>query len=136
MDSLEYLLKAFDGMGEPVLFPVEIWCQIFPYMDEASIRNASAACKLFFEIVRGSEKYSGHVKIKQIDLSQLVMKIKSEEWTWQRWPCLKTLEIPIQLEYPAPTYKDWAGKKVTILKSKFLMVKSSELFKSFYLHFT
>ena len=104
MDSLEYLWKSSDGMAEPVLFPVEIWCQIFPYMDEASIRNASAACKLFFEIVRGSEKYSGHVKIRQIDLSQLVMKIKSEEWTWQRWPCLKILEIPIQLEYPAPTY--------------------------------
>jgi len=97
-------LKSFDGMAEPVLLPVEIWCQIFPYMDEASIRNSSAACRLFFEIVRGSEKYSGHVIFKQIDLSQLVIKIKSEEWTWQRWPCLKTLEIPIQLEYPAPTY--------------------------------
>ena len=84
-------------MAEPVLLPVEIWCQIFPYMDEASIRNASAAWRLFFEIVRGSEKYSGHVILKQIDLSQIVIKIKSEEWTWQRWPCLKTLEIPIQL---------------------------------------
>ena len=91
-------------MAEPVLLPVEIWCQIFQYIDEASIRNASAACRLFFEIVRGSEKFSGHVKFRQIDLSQLVMKIKSEEWTWQRWPCLKILEIPIQLEYPAPTY--------------------------------
>ena len=84
-------------MAEPVLLPVEIWCQIFPYMDEASIRNASAACRLFFEIVRCSEKNSGHVILKQIDLSQIVIKIKSEEWTWQRWPCLKTLEIPIQL---------------------------------------
>ena len=91
-------------MAEPVLLPVEIWCQIFQYMDEASIRNASAACRLFFEIVRGSEKYSGHVILKQIDLSQLVVKIKSEEWTWQRWPYLKTLEIPIQLQHPAPTY--------------------------------
>ena len=96
MDSLEYLWKSSDGMVEPILLPVEVWCQIFPYMDEASIRNASATCKLFFEIVRGSEKFSGHVKFRQIDLSQLVMKIKSEDWTWQRWPCLKTLEIPIQ----------------------------------------
>ena len=30
--------------------------------------------------------------------------------------------------------KDWPGKKVTILQSRFLMVKSSELFESFYLH--
>ena len=38
----------------------------------------------------------------------------------------------------APTFygyiKDWPGKKVTILKSRLLMVKSSEIF--FYLHFT
>jgi hypothetical protein len=91
-------------MTEPVLLPVEIWCQIFPYMDEVSIRSASAACRLFFEIVRGSEKYSGYVILKQIDLCQLAIKIKSEEWMWQRWPCLKTLEIPIQSEYPPPTY--------------------------------
>ena len=104
MDSLEYLWKSSDGMAEPILLPVEIWCQIFPYMDEASIRNASAACRLFFEIVRSSEKYSGHVILKQIDLRQLVKRIKSEEWTWQRWPCLKKLEIPIRLECPAPTY--------------------------------
>ena len=45
--------------------------------------------------------------------------------------------ITIFLLHPfSQILKDWAGKKVTILKSKFLMVKSSELFKSFYLHFT
>ena len=32
--------------------------------------------------------------------------------------------------------KDWPGKKVTILWLKFLIVKSWELYKSFYLHFT
>ena len=87
-------------MAEPVLLPVEIWCQIFLYMDGASTRNASAVCRLFFGILRGDERYSGHVILKQINLSQLVMKIKSKEWTWERWPCLKILEIPIQLGYP------------------------------------
>ena len=87
-------------MAEPVLLPVEIWCQIFLYMDGATTRNASAVCRLFFGILRGDEKYSGHVILKQINLSQLVMKIKSKEWTWERWPCLKILEIPIQLGYP------------------------------------
>ena len=91
-------------MSEPVLLPVELWCQIFLYMDGASTRNASAVCRLFFGILRGDEKYSGHVILKQINLSQLVMKIKSEELTWERWPCLKRLEIPIQLEYPDHTY--------------------------------
>ena len=87
-------------MTEPVLLPVEIWCQIFSYLDKTSIRSVSATCTLFFGIVRGEEKFSGHVILKQIDLGQLLMKIKSSEWTRERWPCLKTLEIPIQLKYP------------------------------------
>jgi hypothetical protein len=32
--------------------------------------------------------------------------------------------------------KDWAGKKVTILYSKFFIVKSSGIIQFFYLHFT
>ena len=32
--------------------------------------------------------------------------------------------------------KDWAGKKVTILYSKVLIVKSSGIIQFFYLHFT
>ena len=87
-------------MTEPVLLPVEIWYQIFSYLDKTSIRSVSATCTLFFEIVRGDEKFSGHVILKQIDLGQLLIKIKSSEWTRERWPCLKTLEIPIQLKYP------------------------------------
>ena len=80
-------------MADPVLLPAEIWCHIFLYMDGASTRNASAVCRLFFGILRGDERYSGHVILKQINLSQLVMKIKSKEWTWERWPCLKILEM-------------------------------------------
>ena len=87
-------------MAEPVFLPVEIWCQIFSYLDQSSIRNVSATCTLFFGIVRGDEKLSGHVILKQINLRQLLTKIKSAEWTWERWPCLKTLEIPIQHQYP------------------------------------
>ena len=87
-------------MAEPVFLPVEIWCQIFSNLDQTSIRNVSATCTLFFEIVRSDEKLSGHVILKQINLRRLLTKIKSAEWTWERWPCLKTLEIPIQLQYP------------------------------------
>ena len=46
--------------------------------------------------------------------------------------------------YPKPEYKnpvnctnkDWPGKKVTILKSRLLMVKSSEMILFFHLHFS
>ena len=88
-------------MAVPFLFPFEIWCQIFSYLDETSIRNVSATSTLFFGIVRNDEKFSGHVILKQIDLRQLVTKIESAEWTWERWPCLKIFEIPIQLKSSA-----------------------------------
>ena len=87
-------------MAEPIFLPVEIWCQIISYLDQTSIRNVSATSTLFFGIVRGDEKLSGHVILTQISLRQILTKIKSAEWTWDRWPCLKTLEIPIQLQYP------------------------------------
>ena len=88
-------------MGLPFLLPFEIWREIFSYLDETSIRNVSATSTLFFGIVRSDEKFSGHVILKRINLRQLVIKIESEEWTWDRWPCLKILEIPIQLKYSA-----------------------------------
>ena len=88
-------------MAVPFLLPSEIWRQIFSYLDKTSIRNVSATSTLFLEIVRSDEKFSGHVILKHINLRQLVMKIESAEWTWERWPCLKILEIPIQLKYSA-----------------------------------
>ena len=87
-------------MAEPVFLPVEIWCQIFSYLDQTSIRNVSATCNLFFGIVRGDEKLSGHIILTQINLRRLLTEIECAEWTWERWPCLKILEIPIQLQYP------------------------------------
>ena len=43
------------------------------------------------------------------------------------------MQIPNLAMHQLTFTKDWAGKKVTILQSKFLMVKSSELFKSSYI---
>ena len=85
-------------MAEPVFLPVEIWCQIFSYLGQTSIGNVSATCNRFFGIVRGDEKLSGHIVLTKIDLRQLVRKIESGEWTWDRWSCLKILEIPIQIK--------------------------------------
>ena len=85
-------------MAVPLILPFEIWCQIFSCLDQTSIRNVSATCNRFFGIVRGDEKLSGHIILTKIDLRQLVKKIESEEWTWDRWSCLKILEIPIQIK--------------------------------------
>ena len=84
-------------------------------MDQTSIRNVSATCTRFFEIVRGDENLSGHIILTQINLRQLVIKIESAEWTWERWPCLKILEIPIQLKYYSAEF-DTIGEALDPIK--------------------
>ena len=77
------------------MLPNEIWCYIFSYLDEKSLKTIASICKLFFEIVRGNEKLSGCIILKSVMLKDLAVKIKNSEWIWERWPSLKTLKIPI-----------------------------------------
>ena len=86
--------------------PTEIWSQIFLYLDGKSRRSVTATCKKFFVIVRGNEKTSGLLVLKAITLKNLSEKIESEEWNWERWPCLKTLKIPLSTLKGVNPYKD------------------------------
>lgn len=81
------------------MLPSEIWCHIFCYLDEKFLQTIASTCKLFFELVRGSEKLSGCIILKSVRLKDLAIKIKNYEWIWDRWPSLKTLKIPLQFEY-------------------------------------
>ena len=81
------------------MLPNEIWYHIFLYLDEKSLRNITSTCKLFFELIRGSEKLSGCIILKSVTLKDLATNIKNSEWIWDRWPSLKTLKIPLQYEY-------------------------------------
>ena len=62
------------------LLPNEIWCYIFSYLDEKSLKTIASICKLFFEIVRGNEKLSGCIILKSVPLNDLAIKIKNSEW--------------------------------------------------------
>ena len=76
--------------------PTEILCQIISYLDEKSTRSVLFTCKRLFHLVRGNGRFSGHVTLNSIDLKNLLEKIKSAEWNWERWPCLETLKIPLK----------------------------------------
>ena len=76
--------------------PSEILCQIISYLDEKSIRSVLFTCKQLFHLVRGNGRFSGHVTLNSIDLKNLLEKIESAEWNWERWSCLKTLKIPLK----------------------------------------
>ena len=87
-------LKEQSQMAKFML-PNEIWCHIFSYLDEKSLRTIASICKVFFDLVRGNEKLSGCIILKSVGLNDLAIKIKNSEWIWERWPSLKTLKIPI-----------------------------------------
>ena len=43
--------------------PNEILCQIISYLDVKSIRSVLFTCKQLFHLVRGNERFSGHVTL-------------------------------------------------------------------------
>ena len=93
-------------LPEPVHFmkyflPDEIWCHIFSYLDDKSLRNVSVICKLWLGIIRGSEQLSGTVILKSIGLSELQARIATSQWIWERWPSMKTLKIPLKCFLPS-----------------------------------
>ena len=79
--------------------PNEILCQIISYLGEKSIRSVLFTCKQLFHLIRGNGRFSGHVTLKSIDLKNLLEKVESAEWNWERWSCLKTLKIPLKCKY-------------------------------------
>ena len=79
--------------------PSEILCQIISYLDEKSIRSVLFTCKQLFHLIRGNGRFSGHVTLNSIDLKNLLEKVESAEWNWERWSCLKTLKIPLKCKY-------------------------------------
>lgn len=66
--------------------PAEIWCLIFSYLPKESKKKTTAICKLWFGIIRSDPKLSGHISVS-------LNGIQNENWTWENWPSLKTLEI-------------------------------------------
>ena len=66
--------------------PAEIWCFIFSYLPTESKKKATAICKLWFKIIRSDPKLSGQISVS-------LNGIQNENWTWENWPSLKTLEI-------------------------------------------
>ena len=79
-------------MEDPVPLPTEIWCKIFLYLDRKSRKSVAATCKQFLWNIRGT---SGQITLETVTLKSLSLKIASSEWNWERWPCLKSLRIPL-----------------------------------------
>ena len=75
------------------ILPREILCIIFSYLDKKSVQNATASCKLWFNLIRGDSKLSGYINFEKFGVEPLFQKISIGEWNWARWPALKTLRF-------------------------------------------
>ena len=73
--------------------PNEVWCILFSYLDKKSLRNSTATCKHWFELIRNDSNLSGQVCLPNDGLLDLKRKIKDSQWIWTRWPVLKTLGL-------------------------------------------
>ena len=73
--------------------PNEVWCIIFSYLDKKSLRNLTATCTYWFELIRNNSKFSGHICLPNDHLLELKRKIDDSQWIWTRWPVLQTLEF-------------------------------------------
>ena len=71
--------------------PNEVWCILFSYLDKKSLRNSTATCKDWFELIRNDLNLSGQICLPNDGLLDLKRKIKDSQWIWTRWPALQTI---------------------------------------------
>ena len=84
------------GAGSSIkieILPREILCIIFSHLDKKAVRNATASCKLWFQLIRSDTNLSGYISLEKVGLAQLSQKILVGEWKWEQWPVLKTIKL-------------------------------------------
>ena len=64
--------------------PREILCTIFSYLDKKYVKNVTATCKLWFELIRNDLNFSSCIRLKAFQDLELSVA---------RWPTLKTIKF-------------------------------------------
>ena len=64
--------------------PNEVWCILFSYLGKKSLRNSTATCKHWFELIRNDSNLSGQVCLPNDGLLELKRKINDSQWIWTR----------------------------------------------------
>jgi len=66
------------------ILPKEILCIIFSYLDKKYVKNVTATCKLWFELIRNDLNFSSCICVKAFQDLELSVA---------RWPALKTIKF-------------------------------------------
>ena len=59
------------------ILPREILRIIFLYLDKKSVRNATATCKFWFDLIRSDSKLSGYIYLEKFGVEPLFRKIST-----------------------------------------------------------
>ena len=63
--------------------PNEVLCTLFSYLDKKSLRNSTATCKHWFELIRNDSNLSGQVCLPNDGLLEFKRKIDNSQWIWK-----------------------------------------------------
>ena len=96
--------------------PSEVWCEIFSYLDKKFLKKVSSTCKLWFGIMRGNERFSGHIKMKFTNLEDMSTKITDSEWLRERWPAIKVLKVSLGSQFMVAQHKKLFPNMTKIMK--------------------
>ena len=77
------------------IIPKEVLCIIFSHLDRQSVKNVTATCKLWLEIIRGDSRRSSHVCLssRHVSLQSFEEIIADLDFPLVRWPVLKTIKF-------------------------------------------
>ena len=77
------------------IIPKEVLCIIFSHLDRQSVKNVTATCKLWLEIIRGDSRRSSHVCLstRHMSLQKFDKIITDFDFPLVKWPVLKTIEF-------------------------------------------
>ena len=77
------------------IIPKEVLCIIFSHLDRQSVKNVTATCKLWLEIIRGDSRRSSHVCLlsRHMSLQGFDEIIADLDFPLVKWPVLKSIEF-------------------------------------------
>ena len=77
------------------IIPKEVLCIIFSHLDRQSVKNVTATCKRWLEIIRGDSRRSSHVCLlsRHMSLQGFDEIIADLNFPLVKWPVLKTIEF-------------------------------------------
>ena len=104
------------------IIPKEVLCIIFSHLDRQSVKNVTATCKRWLEIIRGDSRRSSHVCLlsRHMSLQGFDEIIADLNFPLVKWPVLKTIEFREYLVSPKSSIDIGSNYQYLLMVEKLL----------------